>query len=141
MSQRSELWNVRTTTKLTMSALLILITAGFMAFLYAELLKIGEDTQERNTNLNNLTTHINTVRSNIQWVFFYENDLLLEQAQEDLNSSTYLYKKRINLSNRKNRLTDANTALDKLNQFLRNEEDKQLTQESCKKHYRKDYYG
>lgn len=128
MSFMPSFTNVRITTKLAISALLTLLAVIYMAVTYTNYIVIDTEFQERNNQLNEFSSLINTIRSNVQWAGFYEKDLLLERALgKSLASASSLDKQDVYLYRLTVRLNTANEAIDGLNGYLRNKQDHDVT--------------
>lgn len=126
MSAKLGFRNIKTGTTLAISAVVTLAAVIFMAVTYYNHIEMTKRFQQRNAELNQLTTLINTVRGSVQWVYSYENDLVLERQKEHVEDGAYLYWERINLFNRRRHMEAATEALSQMDDYLRNPADREI---------------
>ncbi|MEH6626745.1 MAG: methyl-accepting chemotaxis protein [Motiliproteus sp.] len=99
-----------------------------MSITYTNYVDIAAESRQRSTQLNELSSLTNTIRSNIQWAGFYEKDLLLERALgKSIASASSLEKQGVNLYRLQVLLSKASGAVDGLNKFLRNKPEHEIT--------------
>lgn len=123
MSSVSGFNNIRTTTTLGVSALITLAAVMFMAYAYYTNTQNSEQFQERSFELYELDNHINQIRSSVQWVYSYENDLLMERSKYDVLDGIYFNWEKVNIFYRRNHMVAALDAAEQIPQYLRSEED------------------